>query len=57
MSEEIEAIFTGYLDVVGTDEAAAILTLAEVLKGKAGGPGAKAVDESGDDIPGSEFGR
>ena len=42
LQEEIERIFTHYVEnIVNSDEAAAILTLAEVLKGKEGHPSAK----------------
>lgn len=34
ISKDIEEIFNHYIDVVNSDEAAAILTLAEVLRSK-----------------------
>jgi hypothetical protein len=40
-NKEIEEMFDRYAEFVNSDEAAAILTLAEVIKGKEGHPSAK----------------
>lgn len=47
ITKEVERIFNHYCEVVNSDEAAAILTLAEVLKCKEGRPDAKEDEAAG----------